>query len=64
MMSRIALFGAAVLLLGAAGGEAIAQAYPSKAVRLISPYPPGGGTLQRPATIGQSWPSARRGGGI
>lgn len=44
MMSRIALFGAAVLLLGAAGGEAIAQAYPSKAVRLISPYPPGGGT--------------------
>ena len=44
MMSRIAVLGAAVLLLGATGGEAIAQAYPSKAVRLISPYPPGGGT--------------------
>ena len=44
MLSRVVAVGFAALALGASIGEAGAQVYPSKAVRLISPYPPGGGT--------------------
>ncbi|MGQ0751447.1 MAG: Bug family tripartite tricarboxylate transporter substrate binding protein [Betaproteobacteria bacterium] len=53
-MLKIAAVGFAALLLGAAGGVAFAQAYPSKAVRLISPYPPGGGTDATARIIAQA----------
>jgi tripartite-type tricarboxylate transporter receptor subunit TctC len=41
-MKTSALLGAALAVLAAPA--AFAQAYPSKPIRLISPYPPGGGT--------------------
>ena len=42
------------LLLCCAAMQAFAQAYPIKAVRMIVPYPPGGGndTLARTADLG------------
>jgi len=50
-LAAVALSAAAILF---AASEAPAQAYPSKPVRLISPYPPGGGTDATARIISQA----------
>ena len=42
------------LAMSAVSAQGLAQAYPSKAVRLISPYPPGGGTDATARIIAQA----------
>ena len=54
MEPRIAAFVLTVFTACAAAGHAAAQAYPTKAVRLISPYPPGGGTDATARIIAQA----------
>ena len=49
---RVVLFYLASTLLGVA--DAVAQSYPSRPVRLISPYPPGGGTDTTARIIAQA----------
>ena len=48
-------------------GEALAQAYPAKPIRLIAPYPPGGGvdTVEKriPAEINK-WASVIKGANL
>jgi tripartite-type tricarboxylate transporter receptor subunit TctC len=51
-MKKATLIVAALASLAAAG--AIAQTYPSKPIRLISPYPPGGGTDASARIIAQA----------
>ena len=41
---RSALQALAAMGLAAGGGSAFAQAYPAKPIRLVVPYPAGGGT--------------------
>ena len=49
---RLLLLAAAVLLLPVAVSSAVAQAYPSKPIRMIVPYPAGGGTDFFARTVG------------
>jgi tripartite-type tricarboxylate transporter receptor subunit TctC len=66
---RRGLLAAGILLLGARQG-ALAQAYPTRAVRLIVPYPPGGASditarllaQELTAALGQSFVVENRGG--
>lgn len=68
--SIVARIAAAALLCAAAAGSASGQSYPVKAVRLVVPYPPGGGAdlLARPIAqalgdkLGQSVVVDNRGG--
>ena len=49
-LTALAAFASATL--GATG--ALAQAYPSKPIKLISPYPPGGGTDAAARSVAQA----------
>ena len=55
MMSRTTGVGAMALAVVAVGlsvpGEAVAQQYPARALRMIAPFPPGGGTDQLARTF-------------
>ncbi len=70
VMTTVRAATAAVTLLMALGSPAFAQPYPSKPIRLILPYPPGGGTdivartlAQRVSTsMGQQMVVENRGG--
>lgn len=61
-VSNIALLGLASSLLTLGGtiysGQAIAQAYPTKPIRIIVPAPPGGGTDTVARIVGQKFSSA------
>jgi tripartite-type tricarboxylate transporter receptor subunit TctC len=53
-MNSVRLFRCvAMLALGLASGAALAQSYPSKPIRWIAPFPPGGGTDVISRTIAQ-----------
>ena len=54
-MRRLALYAGAAVLLGAAAAfaQAASQDYPSKPIRFILPFPPGGGTDTLARIVGQ-----------
>ncbi|MBI3936328.1 MAG: hypothetical protein HY323_05070, partial [Betaproteobacteria bacterium] len=41
---HMVVYGAAAIIIGSMNTNALAQSYPNKPIRLISPYAPGGGT--------------------
>lgn len=51
---RIAIVACAAFLGVAVSAHALAQSYPSKPIRLITPYPPGGGVDATARIIGQA----------
>jgi tripartite-type tricarboxylate transporter receptor subunit TctC len=56
MMTRTSRFAATLLIAAAAalaGGDAFAQAYPAKPIRILTPYPPGSGSDVLLRSIGQ-----------
>jgi tripartite-type tricarboxylate transporter receptor subunit TctC len=53
MQSRIVCAAAAAVVAAFSAGSALAQGYPSKPVRIIAPYPPGGGADAAARIIGQ-----------